>query len=97
MNFSDIPDSANCKQCGISFKPHTPNEKYHMSCRQQHDRERRKELAVMKKLRNAELQKLRAEQKEAALLVIAGNTARGGPEDWLLDSFAEDVLMEAEA
>lgn len=43
-----------------------------------------------------ELKRIRAEQREAALLVIAGNTARGGPEDWLLDNFAEDVLMEVE-
>lgn len=39
MNFSDVPVRADCKQCGVEFKPRTPNDKYcTLGCSQRHDR-----------------------------------------------------------
>lgn len=43
-----------------------------------------------------ELKRLRAEQKEAAAQLAAGDKSKGGAEQWLLDSVAEEILMEAE-
>lgn len=51
MNFSDIPDSANCKQCRCEFKPETPGDKYcRPSHRTEHEKQRRKELKDRKNL-----------------------------------------------
>ncbi len=54
MNFSDIPQSGTCKQCGKVFKPKAPNAKYcTLGCRERADSEakRKRELRRTEKRR----------------------------------------------